>query len=166
MPSKIVNTVLLTLISLHTISFKPIDERQRIAAEMEKSIKTEMLNKWYPQSVDKEYGGFLSTFTYDFQPTGPQDKMIVTQARHVWSNSKASLLYPNIQHYKSSAAHGFKFLREVMWDKTYGGFYQLVTRQGNVKGDSDKTAYGNAFGIYALAGFGIGQESVFMVGKS
>jgi mannobiose 2-epimerase len=153
MPSKIVNTVLLTLISLHPISFKPIDERQRIAAEMEKSIKTEMLNKWYPQSVDKEYGGFLSTFTYDFQPTGPQDKMIVTQARHVWSNSKASLLYPNIQHYKSSAAHGFKFLREVMWDKTYGGFYQLVTRQGNVKGDSDKTAYGNAFGIYALAAY-------------
>ena len=69
------------------VAFRPPDERLEIAAEMEKSIKTELLNKWYPQSVDKEHGGFLSTFTYDFKPTGAQDKMIVTQARHVWSNS-------------------------------------------------------------------------------
>ena len=131
------------------ISFKSIDERQRIAAEMEKSIKTELLNKWYPQSIDKEYGGFLTTFTYDFKPTGPQDKMIVTQARHTWSNSKASLLYPDVPYYKTGAAHGFKFLKDVLWDKTYGGFYQLVTRDGKVKGDPSKTAYGNAIGIYA-----------------
>ena len=39
-----------------------------IAAEMEKSIQTELLNKWYPQSVDKEHGGFLSSFNYDFKP--------------------------------------------------------------------------------------------------
>lgn len=135
------------------ISFKSIDERQRIAAEMEKSIKTELLNKWYPQSIDKEYGGFLTTFTYDFKPTGPQDKMIVTQARHTWSNSKASLLYPDVPYYKTGAAHGFKFLKDVLWDKTYGGFYQLVTRDGKVKGDPSKTAYGNAFGIYALAAY-------------
>ena len=152
--SKLFIAVLFVLIYVHPMfSFKPIDERSQIAAEMEKSIKTELLNKWYPQCVDKEYGGFLSTFTYDFKPTGAQDKMIVTQARHTWSNSKASLLYPEIKHYKTSAAHGFKFLRDVMWDKKYGGFYQLVSREGKVQGDSSKTAYGNAFGIYALAAY-------------
>jgi cellobiose epimerase len=135
------------------IASKPIDERTQIAEEMEKSIKTELLNKWYPQSRDKEDGGFLSSFTYDFKPTGTQDKMIVTQARHVWSNSKASILYPETAHYKSSAAHGFKFLKDVMWDKNFGGFYTLVTKDGKVKGDSSKTAYGNAFGIYALAAY-------------
>lgn len=135
------------------VTFAQNNERLKIAAEMEKSIQTELLNKWYPQSVDKEYGGFLSSFTFDFKPTGPQDKMIVTQARHVWSNAKASLLYPQINHYKKSAAHGFKFLRDVMWDKTHGGFYTLVTREGKVKDDSTKTAYGNAFGIYALAAY-------------
>jgi N-acyl-D-glucosamine 2-epimerase len=36
-----------------------------------------------------------------------------------------------------------------MWDKTYGGFYTMVDRKGNVI-DSTKNAYGNAFGIYAL----------------
>src|SRR5688500_2189205 len=101
------------------VSFAQKEERLKIAAEMEKSIQTELLNKWYPQSVDSQYGGFLSTFTYDFKPTGAQDKMIVTQARHTWSNSKASLLYTNINHYKTSAAHGFTFLKYVLWSKNY-----------------------------------------------
>ena len=130
-------------------------EKLRIAAQMEYSIQKELLNKWYPQSVDYKYGGFLSTFTYDFKPTGPQDKMIVTQARHVWSNAKAAELYPGNLSYKTSASHGFYFLRDVMWDKVYGGFYTLVDRKGNVK-ETDlglKTAYGNAFGIYALAAY-------------
>ena len=59
------------------------NDREPIAAAMEKSIKTELLNKWYPQSRDTVYGGFFSTYTYDFQLTGPQNKMIVTQGRHV-----------------------------------------------------------------------------------
>ena len=131
------------------------DERIKIAVEMENSIQTELLNKWYPQCVDSVYGGFLSTYTYDFKPTGPQDKMIVTQARHTWTNAKASELYPNVAYYKSCADDGYKFLRDVMWDKTYGGFYTLVDRQGNDKSDSrkPKEAYGNAFGIYALAAY-------------
>jgi hypothetical protein len=48
-------------------------ERLRIAGEMENSINTELLNKWYPQCVDSVYGGFITTFTFDFKPTGPQD---------------------------------------------------------------------------------------------
>jgi cellobiose epimerase len=141
------------IIFIAILSFTFQDERAQIASEMEKSIQTELLNKWYPQNIDTQYGGFLSTFTYDFKPTGEQDKMIVTQARHTWSNAKASLLYPKTKYYKAGAAHGFRFLRDVMWDKNYGGFYTLVTRDGKVKGDSAKTAYGNAFGIYALAAY-------------
>lgn len=119
---------------------------------MEQSLRTEVLDNWYPQSVDKEYGGFYSTYTYDFKLTGPQDKMIVTQARHTWVNARAAELYPEVEHYKESAAHGFEFLRDVMWDKKHGGFYTLVDREGNVKSDQ-KNAYGNAFGIYALAAY-------------
>jgi mannobiose 2-epimerase len=130
-----------------------MDDRARIAAEMEKSVQTEMLNRWYPQAVDTLYGGFLSTFTYDFKPTGPQDKMIVTQARHTWTTAKAAERYPAVAYYKSNSAHGFRFLRDVMWDRQYGGFYNLVDRQGSVKGDGDKEAYGNAFGLYALSAY-------------
>ncbi len=123
------------------------------ASEMEAALAAD-LNAWYPQSVDIIDGGFLSTFTYDFQPTGDQDKMIVTQARHTWVNAKASLRYPQVAHYKVGAKHGFQFLKDKFWDKDFGGFYQLVDKHGNVKGtDTSKTAYGNAFGIYALAAY-------------
>jgi mannobiose 2-epimerase len=93
-------------------------ERLELADEIERSIRTELLNKWYPGSVDSLYGGFLTTFTYNFLPTGDQDKMIVTQARHVWSNALASRLYPDVDHYKKCAAQGFSFLKDKMWDKT------------------------------------------------
>ncbi|PSR56575.1 N-acylglucosamine 2-epimerase [Adhaeribacter arboris] len=153
---------LLGLVALYLAAFKPADDpavRAQLATVIEKSIKTEMLNKWYPQAVDKEAGGFLSTFSYDWKPVGEQDKMVVTQARHIWSNSKAAQLYPDVDYYLPSAKHGVAFLRDKMWDKTSGGFFTLVDRQGNVKEQNGgyagggKNAYGNAFAIYALAAY-------------
>jgi mannobiose 2-epimerase len=144
----------LLITSALLIAFKFSDkEKLQIAAQMENSIQKELLNKWYPRSVDTLYGGFLSAFTYDFKPTGTQDKMIVTQARHVWSNAKAAEYYPEKKYYKESATQGFHFLRDVMWDKEYGGFYTLIDRKGNVKQTNlgIKMAYGNAFAIYGLA---------------
>jgi mannobiose 2-epimerase len=144
-------TFLLCLFSFGRVA---IDDKAKIAAEMEKSIQNELLKPWYPKSVDKQFGGFLSRFSFDFKPVDPQDKMVVTQARHTWTNAKASLIYPDA-HYKSSAKHGFNFLRDVMWDKTYGGFYTLVDRTGKVKasGFAEKEAYGNSFGLYGLAAY-------------
>ena len=111
-------------------------QRLQTADEMERSIKTELLNKWYPQCVDSTYGGFITTYTYDFKPTGAQDKFIVTQARHTWSTAKASELYPDISYYIKCSENGFHFLRDVMWDKTFGGFYNLVTREGKDKSNA------------------------------
>jgi cellobiose epimerase len=130
-------------------------EADKIAAEIEFSLKNELLDTWYPASVDSVYGGFLSSFSHDFKPEGIQDKMIVTQARHTWVTAKASEKYPNESHFINCAAHGFRFLRDVLWDKQYGGFHTLVNREGKVKSraEEEKTAYGNAFAIYALSAY-------------
>jgi cellobiose epimerase len=134
-------------------SVKDTTDRKQIAAIMELSLEQELLDKYYPQSVDRIYGGFLSTFTYDLKPTGDQPKMIVTQARHTWVNAKAALRYPDKLYYREGAAIGFHFLADMMWDKQYGGFYSLVTRNGKVPPGNiaNKDAYGNAFGLYALS---------------
>jgi len=129
-----------------------LEERKRIANEIERSIQTELLNKWYPQCIDSMYGGFITTFTFDFKPSGAQDKFIVTQSRHTWSTAKAAELYPTVPYYLQGSQHGFQFLRDVMWDETYGGFYSLVDRKGAVKSDR-KEAYGNSFGIFALSAY-------------
>jgi cellobiose epimerase len=148
------SSALVILIGVFSCYKDSEQSRSDIASAMETVLKSGILEAWYPQAVDTVYGGFLSTFTYDFKPTGDQDKMIVSQARHTWTNAKAAQRYPDVAHYKSSAKQGFEFLKNVMWDKTHGGFFWLVDREGKVKGnDSSKTAYGNAFGIYALAAY-------------
>lgn len=131
------------------------EEKKRIAREMQVSMVNELLKPWYPAAIDTADGGFLSSFSYDFKPTGTQDKMIVTQARHVWSNSKAAELFPDNTYYLQGARHGFEFLRDKLWDKQYGGFYTFTDKQGHPKqgGFAPKEAYGNAFAIYALAAY-------------
>jgi len=137
------------------VSSEVSQQRLQLADEIEHSARTALLDKWYPYAVDSLHGGFLSNFTFDFKPTGDQDKMIVSQSRHVWTTAKAAMTYPDVTHYLDASAHGAKFLREVMWDTVYGGFYQLVDRQGKVLpgNDAQKTAYGNAFGIYGLSAY-------------
>ncbi|SDM17716.1 mannobiose 2-epimerase [Catalinimonas alkaloidigena] len=131
--------------------------RDALADEMERSFKKELLSAWYPRTLDRQAGGFLSRFDYQWQPKGDQEKMIVTQARHVWLNAKIAQFYPNDPLALSAARHGVRFLREHLWDAEQGGFYWLVTRQGKpipeATGELIKQAYGNAFGIYALAAF-------------
>ncbi|MCE7055799.1 AGE family epimerase/isomerase [Algoriphagus sp. AGSA1] len=145
--------LLLTLIVACSSPGKKDNPKEILANQMEEHLKTEVLDKWYPQAIDTIDGGFLSNFTYDFKPEEKQEKMIVTQSRHVWTNAKASLKYPEIDYYKQGAEHGFMFLRDKMWDYEHGGFHWLVDKQGNPIGDPMKTAYGNAFGIFALAAY-------------
>ena len=64
--------------------------------------------------------------------TGDQDKMIVTQARHMWSTAKAAEFFHDTS-YIAMARHGFHFLRDKMWDKEQGGFYTLVNRSRRAK---------------------------------
>jgi mannobiose 2-epimerase len=135
----------------YTPGRKQQEERKKLAKEIETSMRKQLLDKWYPRSVDSVYGGFLSNFTFDFRPTSTQDKMIVTQARHVWSNSLAARIYPTEKHFHEAAKQGFEFLKRIMWDPANGGFFTLVTREGKLKDSTHKTAYGNAFGIYACA---------------
>jgi mannobiose 2-epimerase len=124
-----------------------------LSEKIEHHLRTEVLDKWYPLAMDTVDGGFLSSFSYDFKPVGDQEKMIVTQSRHVWTNAKAAERYPEVAHFAKGAEHGFYFLRDKFWDAENGGFFWLLDKKGNVKGDSTKTAYGNAFGIYALAAY-------------
>ncbi len=121
---------------------------------LETSAKENLIDKWYPLVLDNEDGGYYSDITYDFKVGENQDKMIVTQARHLWATTKAAELYPeDSARYLSYATHGFQFLRDKMWDNEHGGFYNLVTKGGKaiLKRGTEKTAYGNSFAIYGLA---------------
>ncbi len=124
-----------------------------LISALEIAARQELLEKWYPLAVDQEDGGYYSEISFDFRPGENQQKMIVTQARHIWTNAMAAMEYPGDTSYLSNARHGFLFLRDHMWDAENGGFIQLVSKKGApISGESTgKTAYGNAFAIYGLA---------------
>ncbi|TVP51699.1 MAG: N-acylglucosamine 2-epimerase [Mongoliibacter sp.] len=124
------------------------------ARSLEKSMEDNLLATWYPISFDFDSGGYFSNFDYQFNLIeGSHDKFIVTQARHLWSSAVAMQVYPEVEYYSKGAKLGFEFLKNHMWDPLNGGFFQMVNRSGRplLENESMKTAYGNSFGIYALA---------------
>jgi mannobiose 2-epimerase len=143
--------LLVALLLLTSTLFAQTNSLDSIESQMRYAAKQGLLDEYYPRNIDTLYGGYLSSFSFDFKPVGPQDKMIVTQARHTWSTAKAAMFY-NDASYISMSRHGFYFLRDKMWDKQYGGFYNLVKRDGTPK-NTIKEAYGNAFAIYGLCAY-------------
>src|SRR5215207_10915752 len=94
--------------------------RRALADTVRRSLRDELLAPWYPRAIDREQGGFLSQWDFEWKSTGEQDKMIVTQARHVWTTARASQVFPTDTMLKGAAAHGYRFLRDRMWDKEHG----------------------------------------------
>ncbi len=121
------------------------------------------LQQWYPRAVDTINGGFYSNYSSTWEKMPSQPKFIVTQARHVWTLSKVAEFDPEREEYSNYARHGYEFLRDHMWDEEFGGFFETVDSTGNIPVTMttiEKRAYGNAFGIYALAAyFKLSQDS-------
>jgi cellobiose epimerase len=137
-------------------SFKDVQKDNEVIASQMNSVLDREIRAWYPLCLDTVYGGYFSDIDYEWKLDGRQDKMIVTQARHVWSTSNALFSNPGDTLLFRAATHGVLFLRQTMWDSVYGGFYDLVDRRGvpqQEDGKIIKRAYGNAFGIYALAAY-------------
>ncbi len=133
-----------------------ITNYNNIVNEMVDCFGKNLMDKWYPLAVDKEKGGYFTNISYNWTIDYEQPKMIVTQARHLWSTSKTAVLLNN-QFYANTAEHGFKFLKNKMWDKKNGGFYQMRNREGGFSDylgfKEEKRIYGNAFALYGLAAF-------------
>lgn len=130
----------------------PAHENQQLIDEISRSLKTEVLDAWYPRSIDTVGGGFITNFSFDWKALDVQTKMIVTQARHVWTTSAAAKFYQDDQ-YRLIARHGFHFLKDKMWDAEYGGFFTFQQKASARSIGDNKLAYGNAFAIYALAAY-------------
>ena len=45
----------------------------------------EVIHNWYPRTIDTVNGGFWTNFEYDWTRSESQPKMLVTQARGLWT---------------------------------------------------------------------------------
>lgn len=109
------------------------------------------LQTWYPAIIDTVDGGYYTNFEYDWTRSGRQPKMLVTQARGLWTAARAANNFSDNEEYIEAAEHGFEFLTGQMWDEENGGFFNEFRDGGVVRSTPYKMAYANAFALYAFA---------------
>ncbi len=128
---------------------------KELTAQFSDALTAGIVRRWYPLVIDKECGGYFTNVNYDWTLPPEQEKMIVTQARHVWTLSKLASFLEAKEKYEGMAMHGYGFLKNHMWDAEFGGFYQIRNRIGGMSDArmwrDEKRAYGCAFAIYGLA---------------
>ena len=118
------------------------------------SLEKYIIDSWYPVIIDTLHGGYISDLNYDWTLTeSSQKKALVQQARHVWATSFLYQFYPGRKDFLEYSAHGFRFLRDHMWDKEFGGFHAFCLKEGDPDEQtiSDKRIYGEAFAVYGLS---------------
>jgi mannobiose 2-epimerase len=129
-------------------------EELSLSDQLEGSLFSYILDAWYPRNLDTVHGGYISAFDHDWTLSeGSQEKALVQQARHVWTTSYVLEHYPDSVHFLEYAKHGFRFLKEALWDLEYGGFHAYCNPDGSPIAERmhEKRIYGQAFAVYGLA---------------
>src|SRR5438552_7281924 len=96
------------------------------------TLQRSVLQFWIDHALDTKYGGMLGRLNRQGKPMPPGDKSVVLISRALWSFSEAYRRYPD-PAYQKMAAECLKFLRDKMWDKQRGGYYFMVSREGDRK---------------------------------
>jgi mannobiose 2-epimerase len=126
----------------------------KLAAEVQNALDTDVINAWFPRSVDREHGGFHTHFTRDWQWAPSDGKSSVMQGRMTWVASQVVLRDPKLKaQFLPVVQHGVSYLENVMWDKQDGGFFWLLDDDGHTTSEfaDTKHLYGISFCIYGLA---------------
>jgi mannose/cellobiose epimerase-like protein (N-acyl-D-glucosamine 2-epimerase family) len=122
--------------------------------ETEEMLRRDVLDVWFPRTVDNVNGGFRSNFTRDWKPYGKESKFSVFQGRMTWISSQVVLRRPELKDkFLPIAQHGVDYLTNVMWDKEKGGFYWGLDEKGQISPfyTDGKHLYGMGFMVYGLA---------------
>src|SRR5215469_1780880 len=117
------------------------------------TLQHKILQFWIDHALDTEYGGLLGRLNREGKSTGSGNKSVVLISRSLWSFSEAYRRYP-YPAYQKMAAECLKFLREKMWDKHHGGYYFMVSREGDVV-DSTKQLNPMSYVMEGLAEYAL-----------
>ena len=122
---------------------------------LEKILKENITEFWYPSTLDYELGGYRLNHDIKGQWQGPAPKALVTQSRSVWFFSRLVRSGYGTQEHLEAARHGYRFLSKKLWDSEYGGFFWEVDAAGETATTPEKHLYGQSFGLYALSEYAL-----------
>jgi mannose/cellobiose epimerase-like protein (N-acyl-D-glucosamine 2-epimerase family) len=131
-----------------------------VIKEFENSLQIDILDPFYPAAEDTR-GGFIEDRSGTWQNKQDATKYIVAQARYLWMACKAAEFFKDdaskSQIYRSSALHGFEFLKKL-WGYDYSGVkgfpvtFDIDGNNGQTTGLASPL-YGNAFGLYGISAY-------------
>jgi|SRR2546426_356708 len=122
--------------------------KEPLRNELETELRG-LMSTWFPRSVDREHGGFLCDFDHRWKPSGSQLKMLEYQARQTIAAARAAAHSPDLAHLREVASHGFRYLKDRMWDPSLGGWYRLLDRTGDPLEGATKHGHGSGYAISA-----------------
>ena len=125
--------------------------REQIAAEMLGVVRQHISNAWFPRCIDRERGGFFSQFDRAWRQNGPQHRMLEFQARQARAAARLSIAFPGEAQWAEIALHGFRYLRDKMWDHTHGGWFSMMSRDGEPLEGATKHSHGTSYAVGACA---------------
>ncbi len=137
------------------------DNYTRLAGEVDAVLQKDVLDKFFPATVDNDSAGFFENFSVNWaRGRDITTRSIVYQSRMTWLAAQAAVHDPaHADMYKKISSHGVEELANEQWDKTNGGFFWTVNNTGTPL-NQQKHAYGNAFAIYAAAvNYGVTHEA-------
>ncbi len=130
---------------------------EQIYETIEMYLETMLLPFWLERSLDREAGGYLTSFDRDGRPTGETEKSLISQMRLIFTFSHAYRHGYCDKACLEAARHGVDFVRKAFRDVEHGGWYWMTTRDGKPVVDS-KILYGQSFAIYALSEFALATD--------
>ncbi|MDB4698880.1 AGE family epimerase/isomerase [Candidatus Latescibacteria bacterium] len=130
------------------------------ARTLRKILYENMLPFWYPQSIDKQHGGYRLNHDIQGVYQGDSPKYLVTQARMLWFFSRLYRSGLGDTRHLEAARHGYEFMRDALWDSEYGGFHWAVDVKGKQATMADRHLYGQAFGLYALSEYALASDDI------
>jgi mannose/cellobiose epimerase-like protein (N-acyl-D-glucosamine 2-epimerase family) len=126
----------------------------KFAGEVDATLDRDVLQVWFPRTLDNDHGGFRSNFSREWKPFGKESKFSVFQGRMTWITSQIVQRRPQWKdQYLPYVAHGVDYLSGTLWDKEKGGFYWGLSESGEISPQytDGKQLYGMSFVIYGLA---------------
>jgi mannobiose 2-epimerase len=109
---------------------------------------------WVEHGPDATFGGFHGTLDRAGNPTGPDNKGLVQQARQLWTLSTWYERRDPSAAIEELAEGQYDFLVEHFLDVADGGFVLTVSRDGSRVVDARKQLYAESYALYALSTYG------------
>jgi mannose/cellobiose epimerase-like protein (N-acyl-D-glucosamine 2-epimerase family) len=121
-----------------------------IVTRTEHYLTEKLLPFWIEHSPDPAYGGFLTYFDRNGQPTEETTKTFLMQIRMLYTMSSAHRAGYGNGRCAELARMGAGFILDHYWDAQHEGWFWIADRQGQPIVTS-KIGYGHCFAMYAFS---------------